>query len=351
MQKLLTLTIALLVAIGMSADNKLKRPESYNYNRAMEALGQHNQAEALEYLNKELADNPKNGYAQVWLAFIHYGNEEYEQALTAANTALKYIPKKDDEYVGFAYQYRAKVYLCLKDTASALNDYAAAIKVAPEDEDYLYERAQIYYELDKYDLADADYERIIKNNPTSVTGYMGKGRNRNAQQRWDEAIEMFTKVIALDADYSSAYSFRAKAYLGKQMWAEATDDLVMAMSIDGEEYAFEITSELEEPAAGIMLTKLDIQYRKEPNNHYWPYCIGVLLEKTGQYAKAIESYEQSSKLEPLDVTYHRLSSCYSELGDYDKAIEFIDRAIEMNSTEWVYRLVKTLYLTQAGRLE
>ena len=48
-------------------------------------------------------------------------------------------------------------------------------------------------------------------------GYMGIGRNANAQERWDDAINQFDFVIKLAPDYSSAYSFRADAYIGKKM--------------------------------------------------------------------------------------------------------------------------------------
>ena len=41
------------------------------------------------------------------------------------------------------------------------------------------ERAQLYYELGKYDLADEDYRKMTELKPGSVMGYMGLGRNAN----------------------------------------------------------------------------------------------------------------------------------------------------------------------------
>ena len=38
-------------------------------------------------------------------------------------------------------------------------------------------------------------------------GHMGIGRNANAQERWDDAINQFDFVIKLAPDYSSGYSF------------------------------------------------------------------------------------------------------------------------------------------------
>ena len=46
--------------------------------------------------------------------------------------AIKYLPKKDAEYVVFAYATRGEIYLHLEDTTKAIADYTTAIRVNPE---------------------------------------------------------------------------------------------------------------------------------------------------------------------------------------------------------------------------
>ena len=65
-------------------------------------------AGALDFFEKDVQDNPKNGYSYSWLAYLWYKTEEYGRALTAANKAVKFIPKKDGEYLSFAYGIRAE---------------------------------------------------------------------------------------------------------------------------------------------------------------------------------------------------------------------------------------------------
>lgn len=74
---------------------KVKRPDSYNYTRGVEAIQNNNVEEALKYLNKEVKEYPGNGYAFAWIALVQNHLEEYGQALTAANVAIKKIPSKD----------------------------------------------------------------------------------------------------------------------------------------------------------------------------------------------------------------------------------------------------------------
>lgn len=344
------LLIALLTffVLCANAQDKMNRPNSYNYQRGVEAIQKENTEEALEYLNKEVSDNPKNGYAYSWIAMVRCHQEEYGRALTAADLALKNLPKKDKEYIYFAYETRARIYCELEDTIKALADYTAAIKISPEEDDAYEKRAQIYYEQKKYDLADADYRQLIKLDRGGVMGYMGIGRNRNAQKKWDEAIEQFTHVSNLYNDYASAYSFRAEAYIGKEKWPEATDDIVKALSLSGDNKAFSLMQKLKEPAFGMLKTKLKIQGTKNPNNAYWPYCIGVMHENIDEYEKAIPFYEEAQRKDADDMNLRRIAQCYYELGDYDSALRYINQAIELDSTKVQYIPFKANVLYEMG---
>ena len=226
----------------------VKRPESYNYQRGLEAMQDEKRQEALEFFNKDLKENPQNGYSYSWIAMLRGQNEEYGRALTAADLAIKYLPKKDAEYIIFAYTTRAGIYLHLEDTVKAMSDYDTAIKVKP-DEGALYEkRAQIYFEQERYDLAAADYHKMIELNPGDVMGYMGLGRNANEQRNWTEAIKQFDYVTKLLSDYSSGYSFRAESYIGLEKWNEATDDIVSALALEWDRKAMYLATTLKEPA-------------------------------------------------------------------------------------------------------
>ena len=97
------LALLLFCVVGMLNAQKVKRPDTYNYSRGVEAADNNEDEEALEYFNKELQDNPKNGYAFAWIALLRYDNEEYGRALTAVENALKYLPKKDGDYMAIAY--------------------------------------------------------------------------------------------------------------------------------------------------------------------------------------------------------------------------------------------------------
>ena len=347
-----TILLSFLIACSsvLYADN-IKRPDSYNYMRGIEAIQNNNLDEALEYLNKEINDYPDNGYAFAWVASIRNYNKEYGRALTAANTAVKKIPSKDKEYKAFAFSTRASVFLNLEDTIQAIKDYTQAIALTPEDDRLYNARAQVYYEQGKYDLADNDYRKMISLKEGDVMGYMGLGRNANAQKKYEDAIKQFDYVNKLEPSYSSAYSFRAESYIGLKKYKEAIDDVITALGIDQDDKAFYELQTLADSAFAQTVTKLKVQKLKEPKESSWPYDLGVVYERTDRYAKAIPFYKESLAIESNKEIANRISNCYNEIGDYDKALEYCDQAIAFDSTKTNYLYFKANILDNAGRSE
>lgn len=339
MKRLLFILLVAGIVMDLFAQN-IKRPESYNYQRGVEAVQQEKMGDALEYFNKDISDNPKSGYPYMWVSYIYLAHEEYGKALDAANMAVKLLPKKDIEYLTFAYGYRSKTYLCLGDTIKALADCTSAIKIDSKNTDLYNDRAQIYYELKRYDLADADYRKMIELKPGDVMGYMGLGRNANAQEQWEDAIKQFDYVIKLSSEYSSGYSFRAESYIGFKKWNEATDDIVKALSIDGDRKAIYLTMTFEEPAFTTMVSKLRVQSLKSPNEALWPYVIALMYEQNKQDDKAISFYEEANKRDVRSSIYYRIALCQKRMGEFEKAMSSINQAINMDSTEVEYLIKK-----------
>ncbi|MCD8296531.1 MAG: tetratricopeptide repeat protein [Prevotella sp.] len=351
MKRIIFLALIFATSIITFGKDTVKRPDTYNYNRGIEELRNGNYKDALDYLNKEIESDPNNGYAYSWMAMIYQSFNENGMALTTADLALKNIPKKDGEFIAATYCIRAAVYLALKDTVKAVNDFTSAIKANPTYENAYEKRAQVYFEQEKYDLADADYRQMIKLNQGGAMGYMGIGRNRNEQKRWDEAIEQFNHVANMYNDYSLVYSYRAQSYLGEEKWTEATDDILQALLIDDNDRAFAQIQDLDEPAFSMMEAKMKIQSAKNPNESRWPYYIAIMYECKEQYEKAISYYEEAQRKDAKDYTLNRIANCYYEEGNYDRALKYVNQAMALDSTENNYIAFKAEILYGMGKVK
>lgn len=350
-QKFVVLVFFFASAMSLWAKSENKQPDTYAYTRGVEAYNEEKYADALDWFNRELSEHPDNGYAYIYISALRYGNDEYGKALSAINQAIKKLPKKDKEYTAVAYGTRAGIYLTMEDTISALRDYDMAVKLEPKNKKHYDRRAQVYYEQGKYDLADADYQQMIILDPGDVIGYMGIGRNANAQKRWDDAIKQLDYVIKLAPDYSSGYSFRAEAYIGQEKWNEATDDIITASDIDGNYEAFNLMQRLPIEASNLLKSKLKIQMTKQPTNWYWPYCLAILTYANNQYDEAISFFEKAHSLDANSLFLEKISECYVYKHDYIKALDYANRALAMSPEDYGVVALKADILSHLGRYD
>ncbi len=328
---LLTMMVALMTTVGVCAQ-KVKRPDTYNYNRSMELLQNDELDEGLEYLEKEIAENPKNGYAYSWMAAVYVEKEQFGDAITAIDKALKYTPKKDKEYMSMAHAIKSRVHYLLGEMDGAIEHLNECVELQPENAEAYEQRAQIYYEQEQYELADKDYERLIELDRGGVTGYMGLGRNAVAQEKYNEAIKQFDYVVKMYDDYSSGYSFRAEAYIKKGEYTKAADDVVKALEINGDRKAFFLLQDMADSAKVVMVAKLKAKSLKDKSTPEWQEYLGIVNEYAKDYPKAIEYYKKAMELYPSAYDANRIYVCYEAMGNYAQALEYIDYAMEMDST-------------------
>lgn len=349
--KSILLVLSALVSISLTTFAQPQGKQSYNFTRALEEVEKGNNADALEYLQKEIGDNPNNGYAHMTIAILQADAEQYKDAMSSINLAIKELPKKDKEYTGRAYASRAHLYAIAGDTVSALADFTQAIRINPDDEDVQEAYGQMLYELKRYDEADAAYHRIVSINPTSVMGYMGLGRDAYAKGNYEEAIKQYDTVIKMYEDYSSGYAFRAESYLKLGKYLEAINDITKSLSIDNDAKARHYLFEFPDDQTTLVVTKLKGMAVKNPHNFEWWYYIGQLFKDKKMYAGAIEALQKAFDIDAYPGLLEMISECYQEMGDYAKALASIDRCIQMDPDNDDLIATRANILGESGDIE
>lgn len=352
MKRTILLSLAFSCCLAMSAQKYTDYENSYDFKHGLELLmGQDEPDEngALESLNKELQAHPKNGYAYYYIGLVRYNNDENGMALAACSKAIDLL-KKDKEWISFAYRLRAKVYLKLDDDAKAQNDWKASLKINPTDENTLIDRAEYYYQKNEIRLSDAEYDLLIKAHPDSDVGYLGKGRNAKTEKRFQDAVNLLDYAIKLNPNRAKNYTFRAQAYMGLKKYAEAADDLIKALAAEkGNDDAYYILQDWKEPEMNVLIAKLKIEAAKDKTDSKWPFYMGVVYEANGKFVKAIDAYTKANGISAGDALLGKISDCYSELGDYDLALDYIDQALTADSTYEGYVMSKADILYEMGR--
>lgn len=350
MKRIIVVLVGVVTAVmSLWAKSESKFQESYAFNRGVEAYEDGDMQGALDWFNKELELHPDNGYAYIYISVVRLGNEDYGMSLSAINQALKKLPKKEKSYKSLAYRHRGNIYLAMGDTISGLGDFETAIKLDPENMKNYETRAQLYYELKRYDLSDADYKKMIDLDPGDVMGYMGIGRNAKCQDNWDDAVKQFNYVIKLAPDYSPGYSFRGEYYINQNRWPEAADDIVKALDIDGDEKAYSLMKNFPKEHVNTLKTKLKIQMAKQPKQQLWPFYLGVVADQNEEYDEAISYYEKANSIDAHPALLRNIANDYINKNNYSKALDYADRALAIDPEDYEGMSQRADILSNLGR--
>ena len=317
--------------------------DSYNYTRGVEEIQNDNPKAGIEYLKKELDANPRNGFAWGWLASVYYNDNEYGLALTAVNRALKYIPKKDSGFLSYSYSLRGDIYYHqLDELDKALADYTKAIQLSPENTERYESRANFYYYINEYDLSDKDYRKIIELNEGGTLGYMGLGRNANAQGRYEDAIKHFDYVNKLFSDYTQSHSFRAESNIGLGRFGDAADDVINALNIDYDKKAISYLTVLADSAFIPITTKLKMMKTKNPGNEMWSYYLGHVYEEKDKFGEASEFYRQAFQLNPIAQFAHAWAYSSYRAGNYPATIDITNHQLDIDPSDVMSMALKAM---------
>lgn len=350
MKKLIFVLLTVVLAIGV-ATAKESLLDTYNMNRAYEEGNKGNHTGALEFFDKELKEHPKNGYAHLGKAAIFFEQKQYDGVISSTDNALRLIPKKDKSMFARAHLLKGQTLLATADTVSALSEMTEAIRLEPKFTDAYDKRGQVYYEQMKYDLADADYTKLIEFNPADLMGYMGLGRNCHAKGQFDEAIRLFNKVAGMYPDYSSAFAFRAESYLAKNEYLKAIDDICRALEIDSDSKAYGLMYKFPKEQMELIATKLKGLSAKDPHTGEYYYYTGLLYAHHKMYDKSNDALEKGYGIDARACFIQQLAENAQESGDFTMALEYVTQAQQMMPDNIDLIHIKADILGESGDIE
>ena len=313
-----------------------QRPTSYNYQRGVEAVNNDQDEEAEKYLNQELADNPKNGYAYAWLAGIELRKDEIGSAISMLNNSIKYIPKADKYYHAWANKTLSGIYYDLNDTINCIDYATRAVKDEPKNIEWWRFRGVLYLEFEQYDNAIADFDEMIRLNPNAENGYMWKGKTYYQLKQYDKAIEQYQYAGKL-ATRSYIYSNLAESQIQLQYYEEAADNIIKAFKEEHfEDLATDLLADANEELTAELMPRLNVQINANPNSLEWYMYKLYLYRANKNYEQAILCTEKIKELDADPSFDAILSLLYQHMGDFATALHYAQVAYAADTTETDY---------------
>jgi len=347
----ITVLMLFMVSTNVQA-GKDKYLESYNYKRGMTFYREKNYDEALASFKKEIGVNKKNGYAYLTMASIYLQKKDFSSGIQAINNALQFLPKKEKPLIAQAMSTRASLFAEMGDTTKAVADYGECIKLNPQDENYYCKRADLFLKIKDYVRAESDYKKVIELNQGNYNALMGIAAIRSEQKEWTSASKAYSTAISYYSGVSEPYYRRALCYIQMQDWRLAVDDLIEAISIAYNEDAIASCMDMvHDPEFGILRAKLKLKAARDTNNGLWYFLLGGLYEERKEFDSAIESYEESNKMNVDAETYFRICNCYCQKGDFERALRYVNYALNKNSLKDYFLSKKADILYELGRYD
>lgn len=162
--------------------------------RAVAATEQDSLTKAVEYIQQALKQEPANPHNALLfsnLGTIQRRQRDYDQALESYTLALNIAPRAVPILLN-----RAALYLELGKDDLARIDYSLILDIEADNKEALLMRAYIYMQQRDYNFARADYERLLKLDPQSYNGRLGLATLEQKNGKYEEALAILNRMIA-----------------------------------------------------------------------------------------------------------------------------------------------------------
>ena len=268
---------------------------------------------ALEHIDKAIKLNPESSVTLTLRARIHMMKNDMKSAMDDLNEALKLTPRNLP-----ALLTRARLHQLLGDLESAKEDVERVLLFQPGLTQGVLLHSIISAASGDFATAAANLERLLEKDPKNVPWRLQMAAFYGADQRPRKAIIVYTEVLSDDPRNIAALRGRADSLLSIAKQSEAVTDY-------------------EE------LLKIDPEHSGALNNLAWIFATSTQDDmrdgrrsiELGLKACEVTEYKEAHILSTL-------AAGYAESGDFETAVKWSSKAVELGEGEMKVQLEEEL---------
>ncbi|MDE6222837.1 MAG: tetratricopeptide repeat protein [Muribaculaceae bacterium] len=287
-------------------------------------------AEVMKVYDQMMRENYKDYETLFRRANAYYNTGDYLKALDDLDRAVKYCPSTDTESLFAIHALRGECYYCLKRYAMALPELTKALSYEPTSTSLLELRGLTAYELGKYDDAKDDFTKIQRIQPRSQEALFGLALVAAKQSNIGLATDYMDQAVAITPNRSGVFVQRAEVKKLIGDYNGAVDDLLLAMATDGNDpEALPALVRLADSNYSAVVAGLTGAIRRAPRNPLFYYLRASIAAAHFHYQAAIADFKYiiDNNLYDYSGLFCSLAECYYALGQFEKALDNSEQAL------------------------
>lgn len=230
------------------------------------------------------------------------------------------------------YEQRAVLHLARQNPNKAMRDILNAIQLEPENPDFRLTLSDIYMSMGLLENCEESLDKALELDPDNTESMLKLAEINLILRNYKKAIENADRAIAVDKSDPLPHFMKGYTYAEAGDTVNAIKSYLEAVNIDQEYYDAYVQ-------LGIIYSRaqnrLAVDYLNnalniDPQSIEALYALGMFYQEAGDTANAIESYNKLLVVDPANV-YGNYNLGYIHLvmlQQYEKAIEYFDRALE-----------------------
>ena len=303
--------------------------------------------EALAALDKAGQLNPKSVMPLVQRARVHLAQKKLDAALDDLGQALTLNPNNVAVLL-----MRASIYQEKGDKQKALADADEALTLKPDLPVAIRTRALLLADSQRFDEAIGELEKLHKLDPKDSVTLLQLAMFYNAEKKSDKAVETYTAMLAESPDDWRALRGRGDAYLNVGRQAQAIADYEKALQMLKPEPKEQGATE--GPPSDVATTTPSSTLASDRcgilNNLAWVLATSPDA-KLRNGRRAIELATEACKATDYKLAFilSTLAAAYAETGDFNTAVKWSTKAVEIGDKEHDDSLQKELESYEAKK--
>ncbi len=309
---------------------------------------QNNQPEAQQLLESAVALKPNNQWYWVALADSYEKTNDIKKLERVFNELLRINPDKPDFYFD-----KANALYIEKRYDEALAVYTKLEEITGLNDDLAAGRQKIYLKQGKLDLAAAEIERLLANNPDQIRYYLMLGEIYTTNNQTDKALKILQRAEYISPDNGMLHLALADAYRAKKEYDTSFKQLQLAFAAPnlGVDQKVRIVmgylpkfSDPNAKASALALSRIAAEVH--PNDAKAQAVYADMLAQNNMFKEAKDVYKKSVHINSnIYIVHEQLVRL--ELGEsaWDEAIKDGENALSLFPNQaWMNYLVAVAHL-------